>query len=68
MRDQYGGEIKIHHRNNEKLTKFGGDLWAAQIKAVISGLRVHLEAKQSKRKQGLGALMRTKYAEGNTMA
>ena len=57
-------ELKIHHSNNEKLKLVGADHTAVRIKTVISNLRHLLEDKQNKRKLGLGALIRSKYARG----
>ena len=58
---KYRGEIKIHHTNNAKLVEVEANVFARRIKRAISCLRDHLEAKQAKRKQGLGALIRRKY-------
>ena len=64
LRDEFGGKIKIHHTNNEKLRRVGASDVAATIRNEISELREHLEAKQGKRKRGLGALMRKRYLKG----
>lgn len=61
---EFGGEIKIHHTNNEKLIQVGASLFAGQIKTAITLLRGHLESKQEKRKRGLGALIRSSYIGG----
>ena len=54
----------MHHTNNQKLKKIGASLYADQVKVSISCLRQHLDAKQEKRKRGLGALIRSKYVQG----
>ena len=64
LRQEFGGEIKIHHTNNERLNRAGACRFAANIKDAISLLRQRLEAKQDKRKRGLGALILKKYASG----
>ena len=61
---EFGGEIKIHHTNNDKLRKIEVDRFAARVKDSILRLRKHLEAKQEKRKRGLGVLIRNKYVKG----
>ena len=61
---EFSGEVKIHHTNNLKLRRIGADRYATQIKVAISSLRQHLEAKQEKRKRGLGALIRGEYVRG----
>ena len=59
---KFGGEIKIHHTNNAKLVEVEANIFARRVKLAISCLRDHLEAKQAKRKQGLGALIRQRYS------
>ena len=59
---EFGGEIKFHHTNNEKLKRIDADHFAKEIKNTISLLRQHLEVTQDKRKRGLGAMIRSKYA------
>ena len=64
LREEFGGEIKIHHTNNKKLKKIGAGEFALNIQRSISLLREHLEEKQEKRKRGLGSLIRSKYVKG----
>jgi len=59
---KFGGEIKVHHTNNAKLIEVEANILARRVKRAISCLRAHLEAKQAKRKQGLGGLIRQKYS------
>lgn len=59
---EFGGEIKVHHTNNAKLIRIEAHLYAERITQAISCLRKHLEAKQEKRKRGLGSLIRRKYS------
>lgn len=59
---KFGGEIKIHHTNNSKLLEVEANVTARRIKSAISLLRKHLEAKQAKRKKGLGTLIRQAYS------
>ena len=61
LHKEFGGSVKIHHTNNQKLRRIGAVLYATQIKVAISYLRQHLDGKQKKRKRGLGALIRSKY-------
>ena len=61
LQNKYGGDVKIHHTNNKKLAKIGVNKYASRIKKSMSLLRKHLEEKREKRKEGLGALMRSKY-------
>ena len=61
---EFGGEIKIHHANNKKLIKVGACRYAKQIKESIALLKQHLEAKQERRKRGLGGLIRSRYGKG----
>ena len=63
LANEYGGHIKIHHTNNTKLKKVGANSTAVQCKSAISLLRQHLEAKQEKRRLGLGALIRNQYGK-----
>lgn len=60
--NKFGGKIKIHHTNNAKLVEVEANVYAQHVKAAISCLHDHLEAKQAKRKQGLGALIRKRYS------
>ena len=64
LRDDYGGELKIHHRNNDKLRRIGASQQALRIGESISRLRRHLEEKQERRRRGLGMLLRKKYLAG----
>lgn len=64
FRDEFGGELKIHHTNNARLVKIGANRFARSIKRGISLLRQELEARQAKRNRGLGALIRKEYAPG----
>lgn len=57
----YGGRIKIHHTNNDKLIDVGCDLYAERMKRSLSVFLSDLEAVQKKRKNGLGELVRGKY-------
>ena len=61
LSQEFGGEIKIHHTNNEKLKKVDVSHFAKEIKNTISLLRQHLETMQDKRTHGLGALIKNKY-------
>ena len=61
LKNDFGGIVKIHHTNNKKMVRIGVNEYAGHIRRTISLLRVHLEKKIEKRKQGLGALMRKKY-------
>jgi len=61
--EKFGGEIKIHHSNNAKLIEIDIHRYSIQIKSSITCLRQHLEAKQEKRKNGLGALIRRSYSQ-----
>ena len=63
LREEPGGEIKIHHTNNRKLRRVGVGQLASEIRKYIGHLRQHLEAKQEKRERGLGALMRKSYGK-----
>ena len=62
--EQFGGDIKIHHTNNKKLRKIDANRHAEEISRDILCLSQHLEAKQNKRKRGLGLLIRKKYVKG----
>ena len=64
LKKEFGGVIKIHHTNNKKLKKVDVSDFAGEIKMAISSLQQHLEAKQEKRKRGLGSLIRSKYVKG----
>ena len=64
LTSEYGGEVKIHYANNKKLIKVGACRYARQIKESIALLRQHLEAKQERRKRGLGGLIRSRYGKG----
>lgn len=59
--EEFGGEVKMHHKNNEKLRRVGATRTAVQSKLAISLLRQHLEEKQDKRKRGLGMLIQSHY-------
>lgn len=59
---KYGGAVKIHHTNNPKLLELEANVTGQRIKRAISCLRDHLEKRQKRRKQGLGALIRREYS------
>lgn len=61
IENEFGGEIKIHHKNNKKLLRIEEDIFAEIIKNGITALHNHLIKKQEKRKHGLGALIKRKY-------
>ena len=61
LKDEYDGTIKIHHRNNAKLKRVSAIHHATQMRTAVSLLRKHLEAKQKKRKQGLGACVADRF-------
>ena len=61
LREEFDGELKIHHANNSKLKRINASNVAEQIKNSMSLLRQHLETKQKNRKSGLGVLIRRKY-------
>lgn len=58
---EFGGTIKIHHTNNNKLRRVNVDYLTKEIKNLISLLRQHLEVTHDKRERGLGALIQSKY-------
>lgn len=62
LEKEFGGEIKIHHTNNEKLLKIGANYFAGQIKTGISCLHKHLTQAQELRRRGLGALIKREYS------
>lgn len=62
LKEKFGGEVKIHHANNEKIVEIGGDGLAEIIKTAIGKMREHLQKLQLKRKQGLGAIMKKRYS------
>ena len=66
LSEEFGGEVKIHHTNNAKLRKIGAAEVAAEMQLAISLFRKHLEEMQEKRKRGLGALIKRKYASGES--
>ncbi len=57
----FGGTIKIHYTNNKKLIRIGAGRFAKRVCDSILRLRRHLEARQDKRKRGLGLLIRREY-------
>lgn len=62
LEEKYGGEIKIHHQNNEKLREVGVHNFADRLKCVINKFTLHLEDLQKKRKIGLGAMIKKNYS------
>ena len=63
LSQEFGGEIKFHHTNNKKLGRVNANHFAREIKNAISHWHQHLQAKQDKRKRGLGSLIRNKYTQ-----
>jgi hypothetical protein len=62
LQNEFGGEVKIHHKNNEKLRRVEAHVFANRIKSGISCLHRHLLNKQEKRKLGLGAMIKRRYS------
>ena len=61
LEDRYGGEVKIHHRNELKLIDIGAHQFALTIQKTIAILLKHLRSLQSKRKSGMNALIKKRY-------
>ena len=63
LASKYGGEIKIHHRNNMKLLEIGASEFASKIKNRLIALKAHLERRHLARRRSLSTLIRDRYSK-----